>query len=87
MRRTILTVISVCCLSLALGAGVAHAQTTYPPPDDAVVEGASGSGGQDGTAFTGGDEGFPVLLAGGLLIIGGTALFVARRRARSFAGR
>ena len=87
MRRTILMLVSACCLSLALGAGVAQAQTTYPPPDSPAVEAATGGqDGQDGTAFTGGDESFPVVLAGGLLILGGAALYVARRRARSFVG-
>jgi len=85
MRRTILSLAAALCLSLVLG-GVASAQTTYPPPDGGSPAVEAGSGSQDGTAFTGSDMTFPMVAAGGLLVLGAATLVVARRRARVLQG-
>jgi len=74
-------------VSLVLSAGAALADnSTYPPP--VAVKGASGTrGAGDGTAFTGSTQ-IPVatLMVVVLVLVGLTALFVARRRAARFAG-
>jgi len=61
-------------------AGTALAQSTYPP-EPAATNSVIGDGGSNGpTAFTGSDVSVVAMVAVALLIVGLTALFVARRR-------
>ncbi len=76
-------------VTLIVTAGNAIAQTSsYPvtPSPTTSVEGTGGSNG--GTAFTGGSGllSFSTLMVVALLIVGVTALLVARRRAARLAG-
>lgn len=86
MMRRATAVMTLTLVSLVATAGAAMAQTsTYPPP--VSVKGASGTDGGGATAFTGSSQ-IPVgtLMVVALVILGLTALFVARRRAARFAG-
>ena len=80
MSKLILT---VCCVVLFSLPGVALHSRRPPPPQPSV---AASGGEADGTAFTGGELTTPVLLAGVLVIVGGAAVYVARRRAQRFSG-
>ena len=81
MKRLTGTLV-LAAVSLLLSATAALAQTNYPATDDTSVEGAGGSG---GTAFTGSDVSMAAVAIAALLVIGLTALFVARRRAARLA--
>ena len=87
MRRALITMFSVCALTLAIG-GTAWAQDpTYPPGSDASaaprVGGVEGIAGSHGTAFTGGDMTLIVLALGGLFALGAVAFAVGLRRAKN----
>jgi hypothetical protein len=55
----------------------------YPVTDDTSVEGAGG--GTGGTAFTGSDVSMAAVAIAALLVVGLTALFVARRHSARVA--
>jgi hypothetical protein len=80
-------VLSSTLLTVLVTAGTALAET-YPPTASVAGEGG-GNGdpaGAGGTAFTGGDLSFGAIAFAALLVVGVTALFVARRRASRLAG-
>jgi hypothetical protein len=81
-----LTLAAAWCLTLIVAAGTASAQS-YPPPtgQPPAVAGQGGTS-PDGTAFTGGDPSIPMFIGGSALVLGVTALIVARRRARMLTG-
>lgn len=81
MKRLAGTLV-LAAVSLLLSATAALADNHYPATDDTSVEGAGGSG---GTAFTGSDVSMAAVAIAALLVIGMTALFVARRRAARLA--
>jgi hypothetical protein len=75
-------IMALAAVSLLITATAALADSHYPITDDTSVEGAGGSG---GTAFTGSDVSMAAVAIAALLVIGLTALFVARRRAARLA--
>ena len=80
--RKVTAVVTLALASVVLSAGAAMADSTYPPT---VVKGASGSRGDGGTAFTGSSQlPFAMLMIAALVVVGATALIVARRRATRF---
>ena len=82
-------VLSSALLTVLFTAGSALAQTDYPPSTSVGDTGGNtgGAGGTaGGTAFTGGDLSFGAIAFAALLVVGVTALFVARRRAARLAG-
>lgn len=87
MMRRITAVMALTLVSLVVTAGAAMAGTSSYPPPSTVVKGASGTRGDGTTAFTGSSQ-LPVamLMIGALVVVGLTALFVARRRAARLAG-
>ncbi len=78
MKRLAGVLIGAVVMTMTL-AGTALAQYVAPP---APVNDVKDTG---GTAFTGGDVSMPLLIAAVLVVVGLTALFVARRRAASAA--
>ena len=80
-------VLAMTAISLIASAGAALAQTsTYPVSPDPSTS-VEGSGGGNGTAFTGASQvSLNTLVIGLLLVAGIAALVVARRRAARFAG-
>ena len=87
MIKRATTVVMLAAFTLVVSATAALAQTsTYPvsPTRSTSVEGAGGS---NGTAFTGSSQ-IPLgtLMIVAFVVIGLTALLVARRRAARFAG-
>ena len=86
MMRRVTAVMTLTLASIVLTAGAALAGTgTYPPP--VSVKGASGTRGDGGTAFTGSTQlPFAMLMVGVLVVVGLTALYVARRRSARCAG-
>lgn len=86
MMKRIFGVLAITFASMIIGAGTALAQTTYPPEptDPSSVLGGGGSSGSS-SAFTGSDVAMWTVVAGALLLVGLTALFVARRRAARVA--
>ena len=80
-------VLSSALLTVLFTAGTALAQTDYPPTTTVQPTGGqTGAGSGGGTAFTGGDLSFGAIAFAALLVVGVTALFVARRRAARLAG-
>jgi hypothetical protein len=80
-------VLSSALLTVLVTAGTALAQTTTYPPSVAGEGGGNGNtAGAGGTAFTGADVSFGAIAFAALLVVGVTALFVARRRAARLAG-
>lgn len=79
-------VLSSALLTVLFTAGTALAQTDYPPTTTVQPTGGQNAGGGGGTAFTGGDLSFGAIAFAALLVVGVTALFVARRRAARLAG-
>jgi len=80
--RKVTAVVTLALASVVLSAGAAMADSTYPPT---VVKGASGSQGDGGTAFTGSSQlPLAMLMIAVLVVVGATALIVARRRAARF---
>ena len=79
-------VLSSALLSVLFTAGSALAQTDYPPSTSVGDTGGNTGGTAGGTAFTGGDLSFGAIAFAALLVVGVTALFVARRRAARLAG-
>jgi len=81
-------VLSSALLTVLFTAGTALAQTDYPPTTTVQPTGGqnAGAGAGGGTAFTGGDLSFGAIAFAALLVVGVTALFVARRRAARLAG-
>ena len=82
--RKVTAVVTLTLASVVLSAGAALADSNYPPT---VVKGASGSKGDGATAFTGSSQlPFAMLMIAALVVVGATALIVARRRATRFGG-
>jgi len=82
--RKVTAVLILTLASVVLSAGAAMADSNYPPT---VVKGASGSKGDGGTAFTGASQlPFAMLMIAALVVVGATALIVARRRATRLEG-
>ena len=82
-------VLSSALLTVLFTAGTALAQADdYPITPSVLPTGGSNPGGSnDGTtAFTGGDVSFGALAFAAFLVLGVTALLVARRRAARLAG-
>ena len=80
--RKVTAVVTLALASVVLSAGAAMADSTYPPT---VVKGANGSQGDGGTAFTGSSQlPLAMLMIAVLVVVGATALIVARRRATRF---
>jgi hypothetical protein len=85
MMRRITAIATLALASVVLSAGAAFADSTYPPPST-VVKGASGSRGDGGTAFTGSTQlPLALVMVGVLVVVGLTALYVARRRSARLA--
>ena len=82
MRRGFAVLLAACSLALVLATS-ALAQS-YPPPVSPAVEAANG--GQDGSAFTGGDLGIAMVAGVVFLGVSVVTLVVARRRAGRFLG-
>ena len=79
-------VLSSALVTVLVTAGTAMAQTDYPPTTSVQPTGGQNpTGGAGGTAFTGGDISFGAIAFAALLVVGVTALFVARRRAARLA--
>jgi hypothetical protein len=92
MKRVTAVVTSAFAAMLVF-AGSALAQTSYPIDTVSPTEGVLGGGGGPaaegvggGVAFTGGDVSFTAVAFAILLVVGVTALVVARRRAARLAG-
>jgi hypothetical protein len=84
MRRCMTTIVAVAGLIATAAPAIAQ---TYPPSQPPAVQGAHGAAtGQAGTAFTGGDPTFAIVLTVGLFALGMVALLVARRRAQRLMG-
>jgi len=80
-------VLSSAVLTVLITAGTALAQTTYPPtPSTSVADTGGNTGGTGGTAFPGGEISFGAIAFAAFLVLGVTALFVARGRAARLAG-
>jgi hypothetical protein len=87
MGRRIAGVIATAGVFMVTNAGLALAQTSYPPTPSSTTSVAGISGGNDGpTAFTGGRIGFAVVGIVVLLALGIAASVVARRRSARVAG-
>jgi hypothetical protein len=92
MKRVTL-IISSAFVAMLATAGTALAQANYPPDDVLPTGGqaptvgpAGGPAADGGVAFTGGDISFTAVAFAILLVVGVTALVVARRRAARLAG-
>lgn len=90
MKRVTL-IISSAFVAMLATAGTALAQANYPPDDVLPTGGQAPAGGPaadagGGVAFTGGDVSFTAVAFAILLVVGVTALVVARRRAARLAG-
>jgi hypothetical protein len=86
MGKRIAAVVATAGVFMVTSAGLALAQTSYPPTPSETTSVAGTSGGNDPTAFTGGRIGFAVVAIVVLVALGITATVVARRRSTRVAG-
>jgi len=87
MGKRIAGVLATAGVFVLTNAGLALAQTSYPPTPSATTSVAGNSGGSnDPTAFTGGRIGFAVVAIVVLLALGIAASVVSRRRSARVAG-